>query len=333
MKIKGLTPVLLILLAVLFFTGHIYFLAEPLANFMNSAGSILGGPDAIGWSIILLTVIVRLLLLPIMLHQSRNMTIQQEKMRLLQPQLRRVQEAQKTASTQEEKMLASQAMMTVYRENNVSLLGGMNFAVLIVQWPIFSGLYGAINPHVISNYKSLAWATTQMTEIKQAAFFGISLSEKSLVIAILTGVVYFVQSYLSIIGVPEETRKQMKQMMFMMPIMMFFMTYMTNAGVGLYFFVGALVMIIQTLIINAWRPRLRKGVEASFTVNDVVEDALAGKIETPQATGGFAKMMQDAQAKQGEQGAGPKDITDQVSEKDTSKQSNRERNAGKQKRN
>lgn len=329
MKIKGLTPILLIVLVVLFFTGNIYFLARPLANFMNISGQYLGGANSVGWSIIILTIVVRVLMLPMMLHQSRDMTIQQEKMRLLQPQMRKVQEATKNAQTQEEKMLASQAMMTIYRENNVSMLGGMNFATLIIQWPIFSGLYGAINPHVIHNWKSMAWASTQMAEIKHAAFFGIPLTKASLILAIATALAYAAQSYLSSLGVPEDQRKQMRQMMYIMPIMMFFMTYVTNAGVGLYFFVGALVMIVQTLIINAWRPRLRKHVESTFTVKDVVDDALAGKIAQPEPTGAFAKMMQQAQEQQAQQDqtTGRKDVTDSAKQSDNPKHP---RNAGKQ---
>ncbi|MGY3764367.1 membrane protein insertase YidC, partial [Weissella hellenica] len=161
MKIKGLTPILLIVLVVLFVTGHADFLKGPLTDFMHWSETAIGGINAVGWSIIILTLVVRLILLPMMIHQQRNATIQQEKMRLLQPQLKKVQEAQKSAQSQEEQMLASQAMMTIYRENNVSLLGGMNFATLIIQWPIFMGLYAAIK---------------NSNEIAHATFFGINLA-------------------------------------------------------------------------------------------------------------------------------------------------------------
>ena len=314
MKIKGLTPILFILLIILFVTGHADFLEGPLTSFMHMSEDWIGGTNAVGWSIVILTFVVRLILLPMMIHQQRGATIQQEKMRLLQPQMSKIQEAQKTAQTQEEKMLASQAMMAVYRENGVSMLGGMNFATLIIQWPVFMGLYAAIkNSH----------------EIAHATFFGINLGSQSPVLAIATAVAYGVQAYLSLIGIPAEQKKQMQSMMLMMPIMMLIMTWVTNGGIALYFFVGALVIIIQTLIIIVWRPKLRAQVAETFVVKDVVDDALAGRLQS-EPTGPFAEAMKAAQAQQ--QGTERKDITGNVSESDTDSSKSNGRNAGKQKR-
>ncbi|SCB74079.1 membrane protein insertase YidC [Weissella bombi] len=315
MKIKGLTPILLIVLVVLFVTGHADFLKGPLTDFMHWSETAIGGVNAVGWSIIILTLLVRLILLPMMIHQQRNATIQQEKMRLLQPQLKKVQEAQKGAQTQEEQMLASQAMMTIYRENNVSLLGGMNFATLIIQWPVFMGLYAAIR---------------NSNEIAHATFLGINLSSHAPILAIATAVAYGIQAYLSLIGIPAEQKKQMQMMMYVMPIMMLFMTWVTNAGIALYFFAGALVMILQTLIIIVWRPRLKAQVNATFEVKDVVDDALAGKIKA-KPSGRFAEAMQAAQEqqKQQQQNGDRKDITDTTQEHNGPKGG---RNAGKQNR-
>lgn len=318
MKIKGLTPILFIILIILFVTGHANFLSGPLTSFMDWAGNLIGGTNHVGWAIIILTFVVRLILLPMMVSQQRKATIQQEKMRLLQPQMTKIQEAQKNAQTQEEKMLASQAMMAVYRENGVSMLGGMNFATLIIQWPVFLGLYDAIkHSHGMAH----------------AAFFGINLGSQSAVLAIATGIAYALQAYLSLIGIPAEQKKQMKSMMYIMPIMMLIMTWVTNGGIALYFFVGALVMIIQTLIIIIWRPRLRSHVAETFTVKDVVDDALAGRLQ-PQASGPFAEAMKAAQAQQaGRQESSTdarKDITDNAQER--TQTTGTGRNTGKQRR-
>lgn len=309
-KKRSLTPILLLVLLVLLITGNIGFLQGPLTNFMQWAEHTIGGPNAVGWSIVMLTVVVRLFLMPMMIQQQHAATVQQEKMRLLQPQLTKVQEAQKNATTQEEKMQASQAMMAVYQKNGVSMFGGMNFTTLIIQWPIFIGLYDAIRTS---------------KELAHASFFGISLSEQSPLLAIATGVIYMIQAYLSIIGIPEEQKKTMRTMMYIMPVMMFFMTWVTNAGIALYFLVGALVMIVQTIIIVVWRPRIRATVANSFVVNDVVDDALAGRIEMEE-TGAFASAMKKAQEQQATQAQqGPKDITNEATEKDM-RQANRERN-------
>lgn len=305
----SITPILFMVLLVLMFTGNIGFLKGPLTDFMQWAEHAIGGPNAVGWSIVILTVVVRLVLMPLMVQQQHAATVQQEKMRLLQPQLTKVQEAQKNATTQEEKMQASQAMMAIYQKNGVSMFGGMNFTTLIIQWPIFIGLYDAIKGS---------------PELGHAAFFGISLSEQSTLLAVATGVVYMVQAYLSMIGIPAEQKKAMQTMMYIMPIMMFFMTFATNAGIALYFLVGAFIMIIQTLIIVVWRPSIRAKVSESFVVVDVVDDALAGRIEVEQ-TGAFANAMKKAQEQQAAQAqaqedATPKDITAEVTEQDIRKE-------------
>lgn len=319
MKIKGITPILLVVLVVLLITGKIGFLQGPLTTFMEYVDHSIGGVNAIGWSIVILTIVVRTIMLPLMVHQQRLATIQQEKMRMLQPQLSKVQAAQKAATTPADQQKASAAMMSIYRENNVSLLGGMNFAALVIQWPIFFGLYRAIqHAHGVGN----------------AAFFGITLGEKSITLAIATAVVYALQSWLSMIGVPKEQKKQMATMMYIMPVMMFFMTYITNAGIALYFFVGAIMVVLQTLIIVIWRPRLRRNVESSFVVKDVADDALAGRLKSDAPQGAFARAMQQAQeaASQNEQTQEPKDIEATEHETTDQKVANRERNAGKQQR-
>ena len=118
-----------------------------------------------------------------------------------------------------------------------------------------------------------------------------------------------------------------------MPIMMLFMTWVTNAGIALYFFAGALVMILQTLIIIVWRPKLKAQVAETFEVKDVADDALAGKIKS-KPTGKFAEAMQAAQEQQQQQqqqqGADRKDITKSAQERQSN--SKGDRNAGKQQR-
>lgn len=288
MKIKHLTPILVIILIGLMVTGNINFLEGPLTDFMKWAQHSIGGVNAVGWSIVMLTFFVRLVLMPFMVKQQHSATVQQEKMRLLQPQLTKVQEAQKNATTQDEQMKASQAMMAIYRENNVSMFGGMNFSIILIQWPIFAGLYQAIQ---------------HSDELAHASFYGISLADKSPLLAIFTALVYFLQSYLSMIGIPEEQKKTMRSMMYIMPLMMLFMTWFTNGGIALYFSAGAIVMIIQQIIITMWRPRIRNGVVNSFEVKDVVDEALAGTLvsSAPEPQGAFAKAMQNAQAAAQEQ--------------------------------
>ncbi|MCP6717804.1 YidC/Oxa1 family membrane protein insertase, partial [Klebsiella pneumoniae] len=74
----------------------------------------------------------------------KKSTMMQERMAMLQPQMRALQERQKQAKTPEEQAAASQAMMSFYKDNNVSLTGGIGCLPLLIQLPVFSALYFAI---------------------------------------------------------------------------------------------------------------------------------------------------------------------------------------------
>lgn len=63
------------------------------------------------------------------------------------------------------------------------------------------------------------------------------------------------------LGMPEDQKKQMRYTMLMSPVMILFFTMSSPAGLGLYFFVGGLFACLQTLIINFYRPRIRRQIK------------------------------------------------------------------------
>ena len=70
--------------------GFIYdYLAVPTQHLLKWLANLLGG--SYGWSIVVITVVVRFLLLPLMLNQMKKSMIQQEKMAAIQPQLMELQ--------------------------------------------------------------------------------------------------------------------------------------------------------------------------------------------------------------------------------------------------
>ena len=69
-----------------------------------------------GVAIIIVTLIVRLIILPLGLYQSWKSTYQSEKMNYLKPIFEPIQERMKNAETQEEKLAAQQALMAAQRK-------------------------------------------------------------------------------------------------------------------------------------------------------------------------------------------------------------------------
>jgi len=66
---------------------------------------------------------------------------------------------------------------------------------------------------------------------------------------------------------PADQRKAMRMTMIVSPVMILFFTISTSAGLGLYFFIGGIFACVQTLIINLYRPRIRREIEAEMKKN------------------------------------------------------------------
>ena len=233
--------------------GFVYDnLAAPTQHVLVWLSQILG--NSLGWAIIVITFIVRLVLMPIMIKQSKNATVQQEKIAHIKPLMEDITKRQKEATSDAERMAINQEMMQLYRDNNISMTGGIGCLPLLIQMPIFAALYAAIQ---------------YSPELSRSYFYGINLGQRSFTLVALSFVVYALQGWLSTLGVPEAQRAQMRQMMIISPLMITFMTYISPAGLGLYFFVGGIFACIQTLIINYMRPRIRKEVLAELKKNPV----------------------------------------------------------------
>lgn len=260
MKNKKITVITLITTLTLFLSGcvrvnkagkpygMIYdYLAKPTQHVMEWMANFLGG--SYGWSIVVIVFVVRMILLPVMISQMRKSTITQEKMSAVAPQMKAIQARQKAAKTQEEQAAVSQEMMALYRDNGISVTGGMGCLPLLIQMPIFAALYAAIR---------------YSPDLSSATFMGIKLGAPSILLAVLSFVTYLIQGYLSMLGVPQEQKKQMRIAIFASPVMILFFTLSSSAGLGLYFFIGGLFAIVQTFIINLYRPKIRREIEAEM---------------------------------------------------------------------
>ena len=88
------------------------------------------GIPSYGIGIILLTIVVRIVLLPLTISQTRSMA----RMQMLQPELKEIQNRNK-----DDKQRQQQEVMEFYKKNNVNPLAGC--LPLILQMPIFFALF------------------------------------------------------------------------------------------------------------------------------------------------------------------------------------------------
>ena len=244
-------------------TGLIWnLLGRPMGEAIKFFANNLGLGFGIG--IIIVTLIVRLIILPLGLYQSWKATYQSEKMNYLKPILGPIQERMKNASTQEEKLLAQQELMAAQRENGVSMFGGVGCLPLLIQMPFFSALF---------------FAAQHTKGVADSSFLGIALGKPSLLLTAIVAVLYYIQSMLSLHGIEDETQKEsMRKASLMSPIMIGVFSLISSAGVTLYWVVGGVIQIIQQFVINYLiRPKLRKQVAEDYKNNPPKAPASNGR--------------------------------------------------------
>lgn len=250
-----------------FIYGSIYkFIGKPMQNIMLYFSNIIGGANGAGWAIILMTLVVRMILLPLMLNQQKKSTTQQEKMSRLQPQMKLIQDTMKRKDlNQDQQMTLAGWQRELYSKNHLSLTGGIGCLPLIIQFPIMIGIYDAV-----MYSKSLA----------SSSFFGISLSSRSISVTILATIFAFAQGYLSLVGIPQEQKKQMQSMMLMNPITTLFICLSVSGSVALYWAAGNFFSIVQQLLVTyIITPKVKKEVDEELKREPITEVVTEEKVK------------------------------------------------------
>lgn len=231
--------------------GFIYeHLVIPTIHCIEALGQWTG---SYGLSIIVITLVVRLILMPITFSQMKGSMVTQEKMQRIKPEMAVLQERMKQAQTPEEKMAASQEMQQLYKKYDIKMMGGLGCLPLLFQMPIFVALYNAVR---------LA------PGLKHASFLGIHLGLRSIPLAVVAGAIYYWQSILMAQSMPEDQREQMKMMNLMSPIMIFFFSFSSPSALAVYWIAGGLIAVLQTYIQNTYlRPKIKAAIDKEIASN------------------------------------------------------------------
>ncbi|MFV0555764.1 MAG: membrane protein insertase YidC [Lactovum sp.] len=237
--------------------GWVYkLLVVPMSSFVDFFAESPGLALGYGWGIILVTLIIRLCLLPLALNQQYKATYMQEKTAYLKPIFepinKRMQEARerKDQNTMAE---AQQELMKAQKENGINMFASLGCIPTLLQYPFFIALYNA---------------AAYTPGISTAKFYGIDLGHPSIILTIIAGVFYAIQTLIMAQGIPEEQRKQQKTMLILSPAMIVMFSFMSPAGVTLYWVAGGLIIVIQQVIVTyVIKPRMRKRIDKEFEEN------------------------------------------------------------------
>ena len=222
----------------------------------------LGLPHGLGWAIILITLLIKVVTLPLTRKQLQS----QKAMQDLQP---RIKELQDKYGKDRQKL--SEEQMKLYKEAGVNPLGGC--LPLLVQMPVLWALYQALYAVAGANlvpepqrifmwipdlfYPTMTVGTNWLGESFTAQNWGKLFAYASLpIIMLVTQLALQKMSQAPKSkdgGKSQDSQAQMMgQMMFFMPIMFGYITLGLPAGLTLYWTVSNILSIVQQYFVAGW---------------------------------------------------------------------------------
>jgi YidC/Oxa1 family membrane protein insertase len=243
------------LLGMLFSPIHTVFQYVFLLPVFNIWMLIYQGVHSFGLSIILLTLLIRGSLYPL----TRKQLASSRKMQELAPKLK---ELQKKHRGDTQGMVAAQ--QALYKEHGVSMYGGC--LPLLIQMPFLYALYYSFEQVLMTKGDPLKAANEwiypflpHLTTAPETTFLGFSLIAPSFVLALLAGVLTFVQMRMALPIQPagaatpkDATSQATRSMQYIMPFFTFFIGTRFPAGLALYWAVSTGFSAAQQYFISGW---------------------------------------------------------------------------------
>lgn len=241
--------------------------------------TLINFPGALGFAIIILTILIRFLVWPFTATQVKSA----QKMAGLKPFLDELKQKHK-----DDKQALASAQMALYKEHGVNPAGGCLPA--LIQIPIFIALYQAIidvfptagaqnGLERINNALYNSWL--HLSSAPDTSFFGLNLATTPsrfgseglflLLIPLLTALLTFVQSKMMMparhlshhkdeklketkekAGMEEAMASMQSQMVYLMPVMIGYFAFQFPVGLAIYWNTFTIMGIVQQYTIAGW---------------------------------------------------------------------------------
>lgn len=219
---------------------------QPILNLLIWLYNIVPGHD-VGWAIIGLTVIVKLILYPL----SQKSLHGQQALQNLQPKLDEIKK--KYPDNKEEQ---SRAMMELYKQEGVNPLSSC--LPLIIQLPFFWAIFRVFRNELAGKAVTLLYPFIHNPGTLNTLAFGlIDFSKPNAILAILAGVAQFLQAKMMPTKAPAATQGNQqenmmaamnKQMLYFMPAITIFISWSLPSGLAFYWFISTILTIVQQWI-------------------------------------------------------------------------------------
>ena len=231
-----------------------------------------------GFSIILFTVIVRILMIPLQVRQVKQMKGMAE----IQPKIKAIQDKYKDKKDKDSKQKMTSETMGLYRQTGMNPIGCLG--PMIIQLPIWIGLYRAIfktvppTPEGLANLSSYLYSWNPV--INQlpinSEFLTMNLVDPvqstprifMIMLPLLVGATTWLQQKMTTFNTGDARQQQTnKMMLWMMPIMFGFFTLSFPAGLAVYILFSNITGIgIQYFILNKMGLGIKKNLQETNSI-------------------------------------------------------------------
>ncbi len=187
-----------------------------------------------GLSIIVVTIILRIILMPLTLKQQKSMAHMQQ----LQPKLKALQERYK-----DDPQRLNQEMMKFYSENKFNPAAGC--LPILIQMPVFIALFQVLSSHIQSGATLLNMINLTATPQQMFTNQGLIAALPYIIMVLLFGTLTLIPMYMQ-----QNVDKNIKIMSVVMGVMMLWFGWLAPTGVLLYWDTSAFWGLIQQFIIT-----------------------------------------------------------------------------------
>ena len=218
---------------------------NPIYNALVALIAVIPGGD-VGIAVIIVTIIIRLILLPFSLSAART----QRTMKTLEPKIKELKERHK--GDKEKEALET---LSLYKNEKVNPFASI--LTVFIQIPVLLALYWVFRyePFTVLSVARL-YEFTPLPHVTSLQFLGsISVAGKSMTLAIIAGATQYFQAHLMLSGTMKLSEgKSMQndfqrimgmQLKYVFPFLIGMISYTTSGAVALYFITTNLVGALQ----------------------------------------------------------------------------------------
>ena len=202
--------------------GWFTFIAKPMFLLLQFIQGYVGNW---GWTIVILTILIKLVLYPL----SYKGMVSMQKLKDLAPKMKEIQ-----AKYKDDKQKQSMHMMELYKKHGANPMGGC--LPLILQIPVFFAIYRVLLNAI--ELKGAPWMFWVHDLAEMDPYF---------VLPVLMGVTMFLQQKITPNTMQDEMQKKIFQFL---PVIFTFFFLWFPAGLTLYWFINNLFTIGQQYFIN-----------------------------------------------------------------------------------